>query len=327
MIITTTPLRISFFGGGSDYPVYYSQYPAAVLGTTIEYYIHVSVKKRTLFFDRPIRIVYSKIEEKNFTHEIEHPSVKATFEQLQIKEPIEVQVFSDLPAKTGLGSSSAFTVGLLQALYKFQDKQISPISLAKKAIEIEQKVIQENVGSQDQCHAAIGGMKLYTFSKEKIEVIPLQIPFAKKQALENSLLLFFTNQMRFATEIAKKQIAQIEKGNNNHHLKKMVDQVFLAKELLESDTPHFLEKFGYLLQESWQMKRALAEEVSNSFIDDLYNKALQAGALGGKICGAGGGGMLLIMAEEKHHLRIRQALAPLQEVPLKFSNFGSRILV
>lgn len=327
MIVTKTPLRISFFGGGSDYPAYYHQYPGAVLGTTIEYYIHISVKKRTLFFDRPIRIVYSKIEEKDFASEVEHPSVKATLEQLQINEPIEIHVFSDLPAKTGLGSSSAFTVGLIQALYKFQERAIEPLTLAKRAMDIEQKVIQENVGSQDQCHAAVGGMRLYSFSKENIEILPLQVKEEKKKELESSLLLFFTNQMRFASEIAKKQIMGMEKGSNHNFLKKMVDQVFEAKELLESDRADFLEKFGQLLHEGWQMKRELSDQVSNSFIDQIYEKALQAGALGGKICGAGGGGMLLLMAHKKDHPRIRQTLAPLQEIALKFSDRGCRILV
>lgn len=325
MIITKTPLRISFFGGGSDYPTYYHQFPGAVLGTTIEYYIHISVKKRTLFFDRPIRVVYSKIEERDCVKEIEHPSVKATLEQLGISEPIEIHVFSDLPAKTGLGSSSAFTVGLIQALYQFQKKAISPLALAEKAIDIEQRIIQENVGSQDQYHAAVGGFKLYTFSKEKIEMIPINVSEEKKQILESSLLLFFTNQMRFASEIAKTQIARMD--SNYHYLKKMVEQVFVAKELLESENNSFLEKFGNLLHQGWQMKRELSQEISSSFIDSCYAKALQAGALGGKICGAGGGGMLLIMAYHKDHDRIRKALSDLKEIELKFSNYGSRVLV
>jgi len=326
IVISKTPLRISFFGGGTDYPDYYNVHGGAVLGTTINQYIHISIKKRT-FYDAPYRFVYSQIEECYDVDEIQHPSIRETLRYLDNRDPLEIHIFNDLPAKTGLGSSSAFTVGLLNALYAYQGKTVSSLTLAKRACHIEQQLIQEHVGSQDQCHAAFGGINMFTFAPGKLAARPLLLSDEKRLFLQEHMLLFFTGQMRFASDVAKTQITRIQERKLDGHLEEMKSFVPRAKEILETqEGAELLHAFAKLLDQSWQIKRGLTDQIANAYIDQLYEKAVDAGAYGGKLCGAGGGGMLLFVAPKERQQAVRESLHPLKEIEITFAERGSRII-
>lgn len=327
IVISKTPLRISFFGGGTDYPDYYDIYGGAVLGTTIAQYIHISIKKRTVFYEAPYRLVYSKIEECEGINDIIHPSIRETLREFTIKDPLEIHVFSDLPAKTGLGSSSAFTVGLVNALHALRGEKVSKLSLAKWACRIEQQLIKEHVGSQDQCHAAFGGFNIFEFSRDGIKILPVVLSAEKRCFLQQHMLLFFTGQMRFASDVAKLQIEKIKTRVLDEHLEEMKHLVYEGKHILEQEEgDSLLRSFSKLLHRNWQLKRGLTEQIANSYIDRIYDDAMSAGAYGGKLCGAGGGGMILFVAPKKRHQAIRQALHFLKEIDFAFTDHGSHII-
>ena len=327
MIISKTPVRISFFGGGTDYPSYYLNHSGAVLGTTIDKYIYISLNKLSPFFDYNIRIGYSKSELVNSIGEIQHPSIRECLRYYEIEDSLDIHIFADLPARTGLGSSSAFTVGFLKALDLYTGRHSTQEELAHKALYIEQQLIGEKVGSQDQCHAAYGGFNLFEFSKQSINVTPVEIQDVNKSLLNDSLMLFFTGVKRYAEDILDEQIKKTQSSQNDQYLKQMYEMVFKAKTILEQHPQEgFLKAFGQLLDESWNLKKQLSSKISSSHIDDLYHKALEAGAKGGKLCGAGFGGFLLLVVPEMNQDRVRKALHPLMEVPLNFEESGSQII-
>ncbi len=325
MIITRTPFRISFFGGGTDYPTWYREHGGSVLATTIDKYCYISCRYLPPFFEHKHRIVYSFIENVRSIEEIQHPAVRATLAWAQIEAGLEIHHDGDLPARSGLGSSSSFTVGLVHALRGLRGQLISREDLARDAIHIEQDLIGENVGSQDQVSAAYGGLNRIDFKPSgAINVSPIILPAQRKEALRSHLMLCFTGVSRIASEVAKSKIENLEK--RSAELKRMQAHVDDAIAILQTPSVS-IEEFGRLLDESWQLKRSLSDRVSTPHIDELYAEARKAGALGGKILGAGGGGFLLLFARPEDQPAIRARLDRLVHVPFNFDDSGSRIVL
>lgn len=325
MIITRTPFRISFFGGGTDYPPWFKDHGGAVLATTIDRYCYISLRRLPPFFDHKHRIVYSRIENVREISEIEHPSVRAVLDWAKIEGGIEVHHDGDLPARSGLGSSSSFTVGLINALYALDGKRASKKKLAENAIHIEQDLIKENVGSQDQISAAFGGFNKIDFHRNGgFDVSPVVLPDGRLEELQSHLMLCFTGFSRIASEVAGSKIANLK--NKEIELKQMHAMVDQAIEILQTPSAP-IEEFGKLLDQSWQFKRQLSDRVSTPEIDSIYDSSMQAGAIGGKILGAGGGGFFLIFAKPERHEAIRNALSGLIHVPFKFDNSGSKVVL
>jgi len=322
MIITRTPLRISFFGGGTDYPAWYRENGGAVLTTSIDKYCYINCRHQPPFFESRYRIAYRNIELCMNRDEIKHPSVRACLSDMNIREGVEIVYAGDLPARSGLGSSSSFTVGLVNALYALQGKMISKGDLAKKAIHIEQNVIGEPVGSQDQIIAAHGGLKLISFNNDII-VQPVVLSPARLELLQNHLMLFYTGTSRYGAVIAQDKIENMPRRQGE--LRRIHELVYEALEVLTSGSN--ISEFGGLLQESWLLKRSLSEKVSTPGIDGLYDIALASGAIGGKLLGAGGGGFLLFFVPQERRKHLKTALQSLLHVPFSFEHDGSKVIL
>ncbi len=325
MIISRTPFRISLFGGGTDYPAWYSEYGGAVIGTTINKYCYISIRSLPPFFGHRHRIVYSRIELPATTDEIEHPAVRAVLKEHKVHEGVEIQHHGDLPARSGMGSSSSFTVGLLNAVRAFQGRISSPLWLAREAIRIEHDVIQEQVGAQDQIWAAYGGTNLITFYPDgTFHIRPIIISPERRRELESHMLLFFTGFSRIAETIAAQEIPNLKR--NSTQLESMIQMVHEAAGILQ-DSSRPIREIGVMLGEAWRIKKQLADCVSNGAIDQIYDAAMNAGAVGGKLLGAGGGGFMLVLAEPSCHERIRHALKDLIEVSFSMGSAGSTIVI
>ena len=325
MIVTKTPFRISFFGGGTDYPAWYRVNGGQVLATSIDKYCYITCRKLPPFFEHKHRIAYSIIERVNTISEIEHPAVRAVFDWAKVEDGLEVHHDGDLPARSGLGSSSTFTVGLLHALHALRGQMVSQEQLAKEAIDIEQNKLLENVGSQDQISAAYGGFNRITFhNDDSFDVEPLMISNERKKLLNSHLMLFFTGFSRIADSIAKSKIENF--SNRKEELSNISKMVDLGIDMLTSSQAS-ISDFGLLLDEAWSNKRALSNQVSNPQIDAIYSKAKAAGAIGGKILGAGGGGFMLLFVPLGQQASVRNALSDLVHVPFKFDNSGSRVVL
>jgi D-glycero-alpha-D-manno-heptose-7-phosphate kinase len=325
MIISRTPFRISLFGGGTDYPAWYREHGGAVLGLAIDKYCYLTVRRLPPFFEHRSRIVYSKVELVNQVADIQHPAVRAILADMGMQDGLEIHHDADLPARSGLGSSSSFTVGLLNALYALNNKMISKRDLAREAIRIEQDVLQEKVGSQDQLWAAYGGFNRFDFHPDgTFGVSPIILSPDRRLELNHSLLLCFTGFSRFATDFAQDQIKNI--GNRKSQLRTMRTMVDNAVDILLDDkTP--LRELGQLLHQSWLLKRELADSVSNSLIDEIYEAGRAAGAIGGKLLGAGGGGFMVFYAEADTHQKIRERLNKLIHVSVNVDSDGSKIVL
>lgn len=321
LVIARTPVRISFFGGGTDYPNYFRRSPGLVLGATINKFTHVSVNSISSFFDHSIRIGYSITELVKHVQEIKHPSIRECLKHHNHPGNLDIHIFSDLPAKTGLGSSSSFTVGFLNALYAMQGRHLAKQQLAEEACFIEQQCIQENVGSQDQFHAAFGGFNLIQFSEDRISVRPALVTKATLDQLNEHMIVFYTGITRFASEILDEQIKRTATRDNDSLLQELCDLVPQAEKSLQD-----VETFGKLLDESWKMKKQLSSKISTPCIDEAYEKAMHMGAYGGKLCGAGGGGFLVLFAPPDTHAKIRNVLKPFLEVDVAFEPEGSKII-
>ncbi len=325
MIINRTPFRVSLFGGGTDYPDWISQHGGAVLGMAINKYCYLSVRSLPPFFEHRHRIVYSAIELVREIHEIRHPAVRAVFSELAVKDGLEVHHDADLPARSGLGTSSAFTVGLLNALYALRGRMASKAELGVEAIRIEQQVIRESVGCQDQVWAAYGGLNRIEFPREGgFSVKPVVLGYERRQEFVGSLLLVFSGLSRYASDVAEEKIANI--GRNERQLlaiQRMVDE---AMELL-LDEREPVHRLGEMLHQSWMLKRSLAGRVTNDRIDEIYNAAIAAGASGGKLLGAGGGGFLVFVIQPERRAAVCEALRGLIQVSFDIDNEGSRIMV
>lgn len=324
MIISRTPFRISFFGGGTDYPVWYEKHGGATLSTTIDKYSYITARYYPPFFPAKHRIVYSKIETVNDRNDIDHPSVREVLKFLNIEQGMEIHNSADLPARSGLGSSSAFTVGLLNAIYQILDQPATKKKLALDAIHVEQDLIKENVGSQDQTAVSFGGFNKITFGIDRtIDVHPIILPPGRIESLNERLMLFFTGFSRNASEVAAEWIKSAP--NKEQELRMMYEMVDVAVDILHNQNKN-MDEFGRLLHESWQIKRGLNDAITTDSIDEIYTSALRAGALGGKLLGAGHGGFMLIYADPEAQPRILEALRGLIHVPFKFEISGSQII-
>ncbi|MSP97729.1 MAG: kinase [Betaproteobacteria bacterium] len=325
MIITRTPFRISFFGGGTDYPAWFRERGGAVVATTIDKYCYISCRYLPPFFEHRHRIVYSKIENVRDVSEIKHPAVRAVLGWRGVTRGLEIHHDGDLPARSGLGSSSAFTVGLLHALSALEGRYISKQELATQAIHVEQDVIRESVGSQDQVLAAFGGFNRIEFRTDgTFQADPIILTGSRVAELQSRLLLCFTGLSRYAPEIAKATIDNFASREPElTAMRLMVDEAIAVLR----DTGKPIDRFGRLLDESWQQKRRLSDKISTPEIDDLYARARKRGAIGGKILGAGGGGFLLLYAEPDAHAGIREELAGLVHVPIRFESEGSKVVL
>ena len=324
MIISRTPFRISFFGGGTDYPIWYRENGGAVVSTSINKYCYINCRYLPPFFPYNYRIRSTKSELTQTVDEILHPSVRECLKYMQITKGVEIQHNADLPAMSGLGSSSTFTVGLLNALYALKGKITTKRQLALNAIHIEQERIRENVGSQDQTIAAFGGFNKIEFGGfQEISVQPITLDAEKLNQLQKHLMLFFTGFPRNASEIAGLQIKKTAEKKNE--LTAMMELVAESLNILDSDKDR-LEDFGRLLHEQWKIKRSLTPLISNDQVDEIYEAGLAAGALGGKLLGAGGGGFMLFFVKPEDQQKIRERLNRLLYVPFTFENLGSQII-
>ena len=324
MIICRTPLRISFFGGGTDYPVWYKKNKGSVISTSINKYIYVTCRYLPHFFNYNYRIRYTEQEHVKRVSQIKHPSVRECLKYLKFKGGLEMQHNADIPAMSGMGSSSAFTVGLLNALYGLQGTMIDKRRLALEAIHVEQNLIKENVGAQDQTIAAYGGLNRIDFGdKEIINVTPINIKSERLNKLEGNLMMFFTGITRNASKIAKSQIKATNKKTAD--LNKMLDLVEEAYKVLTIERTN-LDDFGALLDESWKIKRTLTNKISSGLIDEFYENAIKAGAIGGKLLGAGSGGCMVFYVKKDKQESVRRKLKNLLYIPIKFENFGSQII-
>lgn len=325
MIITRTPFRISFFGGGTDYPAWYREHGGAVLATAIDKYCYISCRHLPPFFDHRFRIVYSAIENVREVSEIAHPAVREVLAWAGVNEGLEIHHDGDLPARSGLGSSSSFTVGLIHALRALEGRYSSKQELAESAIHVEQNVIKEAVGAQDQTTAAFGGFNKIEFHRDdSLTVAPLIAPPERLASLNDHLILFYTGKSRIAADIAKSKIANLKKKQDSlFRMREMVDE---AIQILASDSTT-IEEFGNLLHDSWLLKRELSDRVSTEDIDTAMEAAHDAGAIGGKILGAGGGGFLLVFAQPQHHAAIKDRLRDFVPVQFRFDNTGSKVVV
>jgi D-glycero-alpha-D-manno-heptose-7-phosphate kinase len=323
MIISKTPFRISFFGGGTDFPLWYEEHGGAVLSTSIDKYCYLSCRDLPPFFDNKYRVVYSDIELTQSVSEIKHPVVRACLDYLDFDDRgVEVIHYADLPARTGIGSSSSFTVGLLNALHALNGTHLSKDDLGKAAIFVEQNLLRESVGSQDQMAAAYGGLNEIRFSANSISVSPLEISKNRRLELERSLILLYTGVSRFSSEIAQTHIQNIP--NKEAELRLMTQMVDEAKKILSSSLP--ISEFGKLLHEAWTIKSRLSQKVSTNLVNEIYKVALDLGADGGKLLGAGGGGFFLLSARPELHLKILSALSGYLHVPFRFESEGTSLI-
>lgn len=320
MLITRTPFRISFFGGGTDYYEYFSKHGGCVLSTTIDKYCYLSMRHLPPFFEHENQFTYSKIERFNSAEEIRHPLVRAALKYLPT-ERIQIAYDADLPACSGIGSSSAFAVGLLQSLHALRGEYPDKMVLAKEAIHLEREMCMEAGGVQDQIAAAMGGFNHISFDSDGYKVQPLEVSDKTKKQLQDNLLLAFTGFTHFSGEIAIEQQKNIP--STIFQLNEMKALVFEAEKMLVEGAT---DDFGRLLDHTWALKRSLSESITNSVIDEFYEKAKENGALGGKLLGAGGGGFMLLYVPAEKQEKFKNSLNMLKYVPFEFENVGTKII-
>ena len=321
MINTKTPFRMSFFGGGTDFPGYYKEHGGAVISTTFDKYCMVSVGHLPRFFEYTNQLTYSKIERTKTVEEIEHPAIRNAMKYLDMHE-LRLDYEADLPARSGLGTSSSFAVGMLNAFYALKGKYVDKKKLAEDAIYLERILCQESGGVQDQIAAAYGGLNRIDFYDGGFNVSPVIISSERKKFLNGNLMLFFTGFARFSGKIAAAQEKSIsEKLTELNEMKKLVDE---AQQILVSKSD--LNEFGRLLDYTWKLKRGITSIISNDSIDEMYSRAIKAGALGGKLLGAGGGGFILLYVEKDKQEAVKKALGNLLYIPFEFENDGTKII-
>jgi len=325
LIITKTPFRISFFGGGTDHPSWFKEHGGRVLATTFDKYCYISIRHLPPFFEHKYRVVYSIIENVSNISEINHPAVREVLNYYKNINGLEIHHDGDLPARSGLGSSSSFTVGMINAMNALEGIYKSPYELASAAIHIEQDLIKECVGSQDQISAAYGGFNEIEFYNDgSFSVQPILINQERRKNLNNHLMLFFTGVSRFSSEIAKSQLENMK--NCHSQMREIQGMVGEGLSILTNDNSS-LDEFGFLLNDAWKMKSSLSRDITNSGIDDIYDIAIKNGAIGGKILGAGGGGFMLFFVKPQDQNKVKNALKSLTYVPFSFENTGSKVVV
>ena len=324
MIITKTPFRMSFFGGGTDMEEYFKEYGGAVLSTTFDKYCYVTVRHLPRFFDYTTELTYSRIERVKSTDEIEHPAVRNAMKMLDMRE-IRLTYEADLPARSGLGTSSSFAVGMLNAFYALKGKYADKKKLSEDAIYLERVLCNEAGGWQDQIAAAYGGLNRINFNAEGFDVQPIIISPERKRQLNDNLMLFFTGFTRFSAEVQSANNAVKSQGDKIKRLQEMHGLVDEAEKILENKTAD-LDDFGRLLDYTWKLKKGTGAKVSTESIDGLYEKGIRAGALGGKLLGAGGGGFLLFYVQPQYQNAVKEAMKDLLYVPFKFEDGGTRVI-
>ena len=328
MIISKTPYRLSLFGGGADYPSWFVSNQTKLISAAMANYCYISVKQLPPYFDYMNRVIYSKIESVRTFDEIEHPSVRACLKYLQVPNGISITHDGDLPARSGIGSSSSFTVGLINALQTYLAKSLTVHELALQAIDVEQNIIGESVGVQDQIMAAYGGIKVLELSGANIKVRDLRIPDSYVEDLEEHIMLGFSGISRLSEVQAKKQVDSIKEGKSVQTLEAMQKLTNEALRIFEHESSSAIKDIGLLLQEQWNYKRTLTDSVANSDINSIYDAAIQAGAYGGKLMGAGGGGFFMFLAPPDAHKRIKDALKQINVwIPFNFDYEGSKIIM
>lgn len=328
MIISRTPYRLSLFGGGADYPSWFVSHETKLISAAMANYCYISVKELPPYFDYVNRVIYSKIESVHTFDEIEHPSVRACLKHLRIPNGISITHDGDLPARSGIGSSSSFTVGLINALQTYLGKPFTADELAMEAIDIEQNIIGESVGVQDQIMAAYGGIKVLELSGANTKVRDLKISDSYVLDLEEHIMLGFSGISRLSEVQAKKQVDSIREGKSVQTLEAMQKITNEALRIFEYESSSSIKDIGLLLQEQWNYKRTLTDSVSNEHINSIYDAAIQAGAYGGKLMGAGGGGFFMFLAPPNAHQRIKDALKQINVwIPFNFDYEGSKIIM
>jgi D-glycero-alpha-D-manno-heptose-7-phosphate kinase len=323
MIITRTPFRVSFFGGGTDYPTWYREHGGAVLSTTINKYCYLTCRYLPPFFEHKSHIIWSRIEKVVSHDDIAHPAVRACLKFVGMNDGVAIHHDGDLPARSGLGSSSAFTVGLLNALYALQGKMVSKQALAREAIHVERNLLGESVGDQDQIATSFGGLNQIELRTDgSFTVKPVILGAERLALLQDHLILFFTGVVRNASSIAAEKISSLkQKEAELREMRAMVDQ---AIDILIGGED--IVEFGRLVHESWMLKRSLTSGIAPAFVDDIYARARQAGAIGGKVLGAGGGGFMLFCVPPERRAGLLTALADLIAVPIEFDSAGSQVI-
>ena len=322
MIITETPFRMSFFGGGTDMEDFFREYGGAVLSTTFDKYCYVNVRHLPRFFDYSTELSYSKTERVTDVEQIQHPAIRNAMKMLDMHE-LRLTYEADLPARSGLGTSSSFAVGMLNAFYALKGKYADKKKLADEAIYLERELCQEAGGWQDQIAAAYGGLNRINFNADGYEVCPVIISPERKKRLNNNLLMFFTGFTRFSSDVQRQNA--IGKADKVIQLKEMLSLVDDAERLL-TDRDSDLDEFGRLLDHTWKLKRQTGSAVSTSNIDNLYEKGMKAGALGGKLLGAGGGGFLVFYVQPEKQERVKLAMEDLMYIPFEFEDSGTRVI-
>lgn len=321
MLTTRTPFRMSFLGGGTDFPAYFNEYGGCVLSATFNKYSYVTVRNLPALFDYKNQFTYSKIERFNSPDELEHPLVREALKYIDI-DRIQIAYDADLPARSGIGSSSSFAVGLLNELHLLKGEKLSKMELAKEAIYLERVLCKEAGGVQDQLAVAFGGLNRIDFTAEGYKINPINISDDRKAEFNNNLLLVFTGFSHFSGEVAVTQQNNIPQ--KIAELNEMKSLVYEGEKILSSDTS--LDEFGRLLDYTWQLKRTLSDRISTSEIDSIYKSARDAGALGGKILGAGSGGFMLLYVNEEKRLQVADLFEPSRIIPFEFENDGTKLI-
>ena len=326
-IVSRTPLRVSLFGGGTDYPSYFERKPGSVLGFAIDKYIYISLLELPAFSSYRFRASYSRIETVNASSDIQHPMIRALLQHYQLQGPLDISAQADLLASSGLGSSSAFTVGMINALSALTGSEKTKYEMAREAIYAEQVLLQENVGIQDQLHASFGGINRFNFKGSEFSIEPIRISGPELGLLTDWMVLIHTGITRRATDVVTEQIAKTKTGSLDSSLATMSSLVDEAQKRLEGGFNEMgLRELAKLLDESWQLKKGLSSSISGSAIDDLYTRCLKSGALGGKLCGAGSGGFLLmIIPPEKRHA-LYDAVGQQNCIDFRIDTAGSTVI-
>jgi D-glycero-alpha-D-manno-heptose-7-phosphate kinase len=326
LITSRTPLRVSLFGGGSDYHEWFKRRPGAVLGFTIDKYIYISALRLPEFVDYRYRLTYSRLEREQRIEDLQHPAVRAVLDRYDYRAPLDISVQADLPANAGLGSSSSFAVGMLNLLSGLQGTPRTRLELAQLAIELEHEVLAERVGIQDQLHAAFGGLNRFDFFEDSLRVSPVQISGADLEALTDWMLLVYAGAKRHASATLEEQIEKTSKGDVDAQLERMVELVDAAQEVFERRRgEELVTGLAELLRESWDLKRRLSSSVTNPQIDELYDVCLGHGALAGKLCGAGGGGFLLVLVPPDARARLVEHVGAGNCVSFRMDHHGSSV--
>ena len=324
MIITKAPFRMSFFGGGTDYPPFFNKFGGSVLSTTFDKYAYVTIRHLPHFFQYKTKLSYSTIEKVNTIEEIKHPLIRESMRYLNMHN-LHITYDADLPARSGLGSSSSFAAALLGGLHALKGQYISDEELAKESIYIERTMCAEDGGWQDQVAACYGGLNRINFTENNFEVLPLIMSESRKQELNNNLMLFFTGFTRFSSEIAKEQVKVISNKDKEEQLLQMKKLVDEAECILRSNSTD-LDDFGRMIDYAWKLKRGLTDKISTSELDEIYTKAINAGALGGKLLGAGGGGFFVFYVPKENQMKVLKTLDKLMYIPFKFESSGMQVL-